>query len=408
MEYDGSSSRFVRDKVPLSAINILPQPRKTFDDIDILAQDIARHGLTYEPLVAPLNKNDCKNYLQYINEIRVLNCTIEDLVPMDYQGERIFLILIDGERRTRACRWLLVNSCIDCKEEDYKDGCYENHFGDSLIDTRLCFGISPSEAVDRQYSANLHVKVPPFEEAEDLASLFKFRKRLNSKYTLSEFSRTVGRSPRTLQRALKFNELPDIIKQAVKNKYTTDRRFEDGVIQNQIREFNGLNPSLDNLEMSYGTAIEMYRLQERGLSEPELKEWAIRAMVGNCTVPQFRQMIDEYLSVLDNGQMDLWSLLDDSAKRLIQKPGHRLVIEKHMIQILHSQLYYWKRVLELAEAGLIDLGDLPFDPHNPKYSVLSPRNMLKKLMQIEANTLPYLWNRVPNANHTEQVLNSDF
>lgn len=54
-------------RLPLNIINVLPQPRKTFEEINFLANDIAQKNL-YNPLtIACFDREHCQKYIEPIN-----------------------------------------------------------------------------------------------------------------------------------------------------------------------------------------------------------------------------------------------------------------------------------------------------------------------------------------------------
>lgn len=57
------------EKIPLDLINVLPQPRRTFEEIPLLADDIAAKGLINPITVGLFTPAQCRQYLQVINSV---------------------------------------------------------------------------------------------------------------------------------------------------------------------------------------------------------------------------------------------------------------------------------------------------------------------------------------------------
>ncbi|MDO8499019.1 MAG: hypothetical protein Q7S44_04510 [bacterium] len=363
-----NSSRFVNTRISLGDINVLPQPRKTFEGLDILAQDIARNGLVYNLFVAQQTEESCVEYLNYINNVRKTEVNVGDLVHKNVGSKRIYYLLIDGETRFRAIKWLRENGCAECVEKHGPGGCncYSRHFTDNLVDARLATGMSPQEAIRLQYSANIHTKVPPYEEARDLYEFWNVRRRIDPRLSKAEFAREVGRSPQTIRDALKFCLLPDNIQELVTNK-----------------------------RLHYGIACELTRLQESSLPEEELLIWAVRGIIGSQKLAEFRQRVSQYLEERKNGQLSLLDLFDTNYQRQLERRNRRLVVGEKMVRGVHEVARYWKIILDSIGVKLIEADVIPFDHIDDTYSLGSPLRVYRKFVELEAEVLALLRGRLP-------------
>lgn len=371
------TSKFVNSRLPIEKINTLPQPRKTFAHIKELAEDVARRGYIYNPLVAQHTERDCRNYIDYINEVRATDSKISDLRHDVVSGERVYYLLIDGERRFRASRRLQEVGCESCRMSFGDGGCYERHFGDNAIDVRLGIGVPPAEAIELQYAANLHQEVPVVEEAEDIVGFYNFKRNRNGgRYSLKQFAREIGRSTSTVANAIRFSRLPLDIQQAVKKDIASE----------ESEEVVGGNPK----HIAYGIALALATMQERGIPESELKDWWERAYLGNCRVSEFNRMVQDYLKVRSEGQTSLWDLLSEGERVEISRDNRRLVVARDLIHAFYTDLAYCQRLIKLAKAGLLDLEDLPFDPGRQLYSPRSPLKIYRSLIEMEDSLLPIL------------------
>lgn len=353
-------------QIPLNAINILPQPRRTFEEIEILAGDIAVKGLLEPPVVAKLNEDGCTDYLAVINRLWRTSYQIEDLVAtLDTDGQKHFYILIAGERRLRALRLLQAAGYDACIKEFGPHGFYETLFDGGKIDVRLCVDMPPLEVIFRQTSENMHLRVPPHEEARFFHDLLNLIREVEPDYPISRFARKVGRSPDTIRNAVKFCELPQTIQDLVEKR-----------------------------SLSYGIACEIARLQsELGLGSEELRWWAMRAILTSAKVPEFRQMVTDYIFNSQNGQTEM-ALFTDREKEAMRRAFFREIVAKRFIQSLWERIAYWKKVIALFESG--ELGQ-----ENSPFSEGSPAQLYKAEIALLKEVLPHLARFIPRKAQQE-------
>ena len=349
--------RVYNTRLPLNVINVLPQPRKTFLEIDVLGDDVAAKNLHELLRVARFDAEHCQAYLDEINDIWKTAFRIEDMVSARENGDLVFYILLDGERRYRSCVYLRDIGCSLCREQFGPGGCYKRHFGDLKVDARVEDNISPDEAIDIQASANIHHRVPPHEEAHFYDYLYKVRKRRNPSYTITEHARRMGKRPESIRLAMRFCDLPE-----------------------KIQEY------VEDSQVKWGIGIEATRLQVQGkLDEKELERWMIKAITENLKVPEFRERVDKFIFNQRYDQMSLFSMAED---RYMARSAVRMVVERHTILAIHSFIFYLNKVLDLFIKGKLGKKDSPF-------SHRSPVKVYRKLIDVEAKVLPYLWQLLP-------------
>ena len=349
--------RVYNARLPLNVINVLPQPRKTFLEIDVLGDDVAEKNLHELLRVARFDAEHCREYLNEINNVWKLVFRMEDLVPVRENGGLVFYILLDGERRYRSCIYLRDFGCSVCREQFGPGGCYKRHFGDFNVDARVEDNISPDEAIDIQASANIHHRVPPYEEAHFYDYLYKVRNRRDSKYTVTEHAKRMGRKPEAIRLAMRFCDLPEKIQEYIETSQTR-----------------------------WGIGIEATRLQiQGGLDERELERWIIRAITENLKVPEFRERVNRFLFNKRYDQMSLFSMAED---RYMRRSAIRMVVERHTIMAIHGSIFYLNKVLDLFIKGKLGKKDSPF-------SHRSPVKVFRRLIDLEAKVLPYLWQLLP-------------
>lgn len=350
-----TSYRAVRTRAPLEEIIILPQPRKTFNEITELGLSILEHNIIYLPVLAYFNKESFERYLAVLSLLWRTSFQIEDYLSFGVfdqeQGEIYYKVLIDGERRIRGCRKFLTEGC---DEHPDVPGCYELHFGDKKVDVTLMSDISPMEALLLQSVTNTHNRVPPHEDAQFLDNLFKMFLICEPNFSIGKFSRLVGRSSETVRNAVKFCRLPKDVQEMVP------------------------------MEIPYGMAGEVALLQEHlNMPEVELKEWALMAARGKYKVPDFRKIVREYIFQQENGQTSLLDLLTDKQQKELKKFNQRMVVARHLINGVWEWINYFSKVRHLLEEGKLGKNESPF-------SIRSPIRVFRRLIEEEKQLLPHL------------------
>ena len=346
------------ERISLSSVNVLPQPRQTFEYIDDLAEDIARKNLLNPPVVAEFGRSTCQQYLDVINVLWKTDFQISDLTVSKYQGKMRWFVLLAGERRFRACRHLWQNGCETCREkhgQEPEGRCFRRHFGSSKIDVRLCQEIAPISALFLQFSENTHMRVPPHEEAQAYIQLLKLLRQVDDKYPLARFARNVGRSPEAIRNAVRFCELP----------IKTQQMVEKGIVV-------------------YGIAVEIARLMELdGLKEHELEWWVARAVTGRYKVSEFREVTNHHLAERRSGQGSLLEMMEDAQKGDLHRRQIKRVVESQTLLALHAFCGYLAKICRLCQEGKLGRQDSLF-------SMPSITKIFIKLLETQVQLLPLL------------------
>lgn len=350
LKEEGRTPRYVGGLLPVYDINVLPQARRTFEEIKELAEDIADKGLMNPLIVARFNQEGCERFLAVINHLWQADLTTENLVRRVEKGENSFYILIAGERRLRALRYLQETGC---GRDHGTKNCFEYHFPNQLVEIRLCLDIPPLQAIFLQASENIHMRVPPHEEARFHYSLFKLIRQVNDGFSLAAFARAVGRSESTIRNAIKFCELPLDIQKIVEKGYVV-----------------------------YGKALEIVRLREVGLDDEDLKLWIKQAMVSDQTVVEFRNQVTNYIRDLKSGQTML-ELFTEAQLEAMRKASIRRVVAGNMIMRLWEGIAYSRIVVGLLREGMLGEEDSP-------YSIKSPVRIYLAFIDSLETLLPYL------------------
>jgi len=367
----GREARCQIDKIPLSSVNVLPQPRKTFENIEELAENIATNGLLNPLIVACFTEEEVESYLKVINEIWGTFIHIKSLIPDDLG---YYNILIAGERRFRSLNHLWQKGCQKCSEEHGQElpgMCFNRHFKDSRVGVSLWKNISASKALFFQFSENIHKPVPPAEEAEAYQRLFVLIKRMNAKFTMASFARSVGRSIATISNAVKFCALPDLIQKAAKMP------VKQGGIP-------------------YGVALQLSRLQKIGESEEGLLWWMTRTIIAGCNVKAMKKSVDFFIIDKTSGQQNFLSaIMTEEQEKAERKSFIKGTVAKTTVREIWSYIAYFKRVLNLFENGQLGL-------ENSAFSSKSPSKVYKELVDLMDQQLGEHMKRVLSYKDSEQ------
>lgn len=225
--------------IPFRELNVLPQCRDFFDQegIEAFADGIATQGLINPILVARFDQDHLERYLTLVSELyrkRQTPVTIDRLVAhTGSDGERLWYVLIAGERRTRAHQHLWSTGCSECRERANKrhrplmpGECYFSHEVLNKPDEakELFLGASIEDNPDaykalyKQLAENTHERVPPAREARVYSDLFRLLRSHFPKMAMAAFARRVGRSAQSIANALRYAELPEPVQQLVSEK----------------------------------------------------------------------------------------------------------------------------------------------------------------------------------------------
>lgn len=344
--------------IPLDDINVLPQPRQKFLEIDIMSEDISTHLLLSPPIVVELGVPQACGYLDAINSIWGTKFTVEELrsVPREDGEERKFYILVAGERRLRACRKLDTVGCEKHRAENGGENtsCYEKHFGSRDLEVRMARDVDAWGAISIQASENIHMRVPPEDEAPFYDKLYRARVNRDPTYTVRRFAKDVGRSLDAIQAAFRFCNLPE----------TVQGYARDG-------------------KLPYGVAVELDRAREcLELDEAGIKYWTQKALAKRWKVDEFRKEVNAAIEVKNSNQtmLGLWT---EAQEEEMRKSHVRRTFAKEIIQVLWAENGYFSRVLQALEDGSLGQDGSPF-------SIKSPLRFHRALLETLAELNPHL------------------
>lgn len=348
-------------------INVFPQPRKTFEEIDNLAQNIAVNGIMEPPIIAKFTRKECVEYLRLLSHIWQVSLSIKDATSVTEEGEKFYYVLIAGERRCKSFKLLLTVGCQNCQQEFGEGPCHVRHFGTEEVEVRLGINMKPIAALFRQMAENTHHRVPPHEEAAAYARTFRLAKNLWEDMPLSLFAKVVGRGTDTIRNAIRFCELPE-----------------------------GIQTAVQKGQIPYGIAVEISRLHAAGVEEQELEWWLLRAVTTDYKVPDFRDVVTKYLSNQRSGQTSLLDIMDEEQRELLMRPHFRRVVQANTVQAMWAWIYYFGKVFQLFEEGLLGKEDSPF-------SERSPVRIFRKLLDRLEQVLLHLEQFLPEKEYPKRV-----
>lgn len=332
--------RYVPRRLPLESIIVLPQPRRTFEYIPELATDIAERGLLHPLTVAAFDRKSFARYLDALNDLWSTNFEVSEFHPSRQRRKPTYYVLLAGERRFRAHRWLWERGCATCEEkhgpQSRAGACFRRHFPDHRLTAQLCENIPPLAALCLQLAENTHNPVPEHEEARAYSLLYGAILRADPSYSVAAFARRVGRSATTVQRALRYCNLPVAVQEYVEKGY-----------------------------LRYGHAIEIARLMREKATERELlfwRDWAVAHRVG---VEDFRRLISKNIGVLRSGQISLLQIMGVIQEEDRRRAAVRKAVAEGTIQALYAWTSYLTTILEMLRDGRLGREDSPFSSRSP-------------------------------------------
>mgnify|MGYP001608184680 FL=1 len=315
-------SKFKPARVRMSLVNVLAQPRKTFEEIDELALSIASIGQIHPAVITRLSREEVDEYLNIINKLWGTAFKTEDMVREQYGflgSKTRYNILVSGERRYRA---ILKN-------------------GSKYISASVG-SIDAFRALKIQFQENIHVPVPPAEEAESYKKLFQLIREKNPGLTIRAFAGKVGRSTSKISDSLRYCELPQSLRDMVEN---------------------GTVP--------YGFGLELWKLHKAGVSEDELRSLAVGAVIEQMTVKKLEERVRDYLLSRSSGQVALFTLAPEEEQK-----RRRRVVDEQFVRYLWGSEQYIRRARSLEKQGLLIRGNGEFSDGSPRRKVVATAKIL--------------------------------
>lgn len=311
----------VRKSFPINLVNVLVQPRQTFnkEEISELAQSIDELNLIHPVSIALFDEATCQDHIKRVN--RSWNKKYKITTLKKYK--QYYPILIAGEKRFRAIRSIIDN----------KDKCFtQKYFKKGLLDSMVYRQLTSWGFIEIQCQENKHGRPPAQEQAEYFNNYYREFKDLyksqDTKLTVAEFARKMQTSESTMREALRFSELPDSVKDFVSTKKL----------------------------IPYGIACEIARFQQNGIEEKHLINWCITSIVKKYTVNEFKKIVKYELS--RRNQVSLFGENEEDELAQVRrekerKDDRKRSMEKNIVKSLYEGIAYNKKLIDLFEKKLI-------------------------------------------------------
>ena len=340
-------SRYANKIIPkVEKIIILPQMRKTFEEIEDIEGSIAHHGFINPPLISRFDRKQFETYIRTINNLWSASLSVKNYETARLKGDKksYFYVLIAGERRTRA----------------YKEALRKGQ-ANFPYEARVIFNPEPVDVLYDQFSENTHMPVPPHEQASAYEKFYKIAKSKNGGLSVASFARKVGRSPEVIRNARRFCSLPLKIREVV------------------------ADPSV---RLSYSLAVEIARLSEAGLKENELLSWAIKAITSRKSSADFRKEVSNFIRTKKDGQTSLIDIFGEINDREEALRSFRMTVEKELIKKYWADIHYHGKVLSLFENGLLGEKESPYSLRSPLRKIRADVALIKKITLHLSKKIP--------------------
>lgn len=318
-------------RVPQEILTPLVQVRDVFEEIDVLADSIARRRLLHPLNVGYLDREHCENYLRRFNHFWHTGYQLSDIVSVQGVEGTFYCPIIAGGRRNAAITYLKTQGCTLHQQQFGKIGCYHLHVPDQMVQVTLEPNISFDEAFEIQMSENSHMRVSSQREANIIEAYFRSRREENPNFKPSDVARELGRSIGFVTRALRYVEAPIQIQRAV----------EEGTLP-------------------YSVACEVARLKEVATTEEQLlwaSKWDRKKYRG---VDAFAKAITGEILRRKNGQMTMLSVFFTEGELDDQKEVQRRNMLRRSLGDLTEVTNDLRLIGNLYEAGVCDKSTLPY------------------------------------------------
>lgn len=256
--------------LPLDAINVLTQIRRSFTGIEELGEEMRTGGQNMQGVVGLFKPDQVGTYVRDINDIYGSHHRAEDLMPIVLYGELRYAFLLAGERRYRGLEW------IHKKNLPWTDKCDGKYRCDCRPD------LTTEQAISIQVQENQHrVDVPIQEEIAGTWAIYRWELKKNPDLTLAEFARFIHRSTSWLKSSVRFCNLPSSLQELTS-------------------------------QVAYGILVDTAWLAEvheevgKPLDESTMKKMVLDAVASRVRASDYHRVIKARVDHLRNGQASLF------------------------------------------------------------------------------------------------------
>lgn len=309
----------------------LAQVRKTFQDIPMLAEDIAQRGMLNPQTVYAFPRPVAERYVRAVNVMWGSEHTINDLPESSFRGEPTHFVLIAGERRFRALLRLWDTGCDVCtlaNGHEPKGACFARHFAHAVVPVNLKVGFTPYDALTDQFAENTHQRPKPEEEAIGFRVFYELMKVREPELPLATFARRIGHHPERVRAAVRYTTLPEYIQGAV----------TEGKIP-------------------YSGALALEHYHRERASDDELKYWLNRAIAeADMSARRLDELLREDLKQWRAQQIGLFG----EQSTALEKQKIRSVFDRAIARALDRIIGFLEHAVHAYRAGLIGNITSPF------------------------------------------------
>lgn len=267
-------------ELPLDAINVLTQIRRSFTGIEELGEEMRIGGQNMQGVVGLFKPDQVEAYVRDINDIYGSHHRAEDLVSIILDGEPRVACLLAGERRYRGLEWGHKQGL------EWTENCSGRYRADCRPD------LTTEQAISIQVQENQHrVDVPIQEEIAGTWAIYRWELKKNPDLTLAEFARFIHRSTSWLKSSVRFCTLP------VSLQALTD-------------------------QVAYGILVDTAWLAEvheevgKPLDESTLKKMVLEAVASKVRASDYHRVVQTRINHLRNGQASLFEEAASSSRSI--------------------------------------------------------------------------------------------
>jgi len=348
--------------VPLADIRTLKQVRKSVNRIASLAETLITAGSINPVTLFIVDEAQARGYIDLNNGLHAGSLTLRDVRAA---SDGLHYILIAGHRRLEANQYLWENGCKKCRKQYGREkpgACYERHFHRDSLEVRASRNISALLATCIQHIENIHVQVPPTQDAPATAALYNVLQQVSGKITVGKLATLLGKSSHQVGDALRFQRLPEKFRK-----------------------------SANRGDISWGIALEFETILRETKKNPKIvqsfpegyekwleDEWLKKAALGDgpkkYTPDKLRKLINSETQMRIYGQCGL-----DLEGETVRSSMRSLIIDASR-GLMIGGCDYLQRVLRLFGDGVLEEHECPFRDPNFRRDMTKMIDLLRAMV----------------------------
>jgi len=354
----------------------LAQVRKTFQDIPMLAEDIALRGMLNPQTVYAFSRPVAERYVRAVNVMWGSQHTITELPESIFRGESTYFVLIAGERRFRALQRLWDTGCDACmlaNGHEPEGTCFTRHFVHAVVPVNLKVGFTPYDALTDQFAENTHHRPKPEEEAIGFRVFYELMKVREPELPLATFARRIGHNPERVRAAVRYTMLPEFIQGAV----------AEGKIP-------------------YSGALALEHYHRERASDDELRYWLNRAIAeADMSAKRLDELLREDLKHWRSQQIGLFGTMVQT----LEKRKTRMVFDRAIARALNRMTGFLAHAVDASSRGLIGDENSPFASGSVARAVVRMYDLLALVVPVVRHS--FTLRERKHIRKTEETLQDD-